>query len=222
MLGESVLRQDRLTGGGAGRAPLIPPLPVNLDASVALHRLEDAVRAFTDAPSTYSLPVCARMAVLYLPSLLGFTQIVPLVNEVHAAVGAGRRLVDRPGPKVYTGPCGAVVDDVECFEELWAGEGDVQIHCRVCGTTWNIQDRRDTALAAIGDQVTTAEHLSRALTNLDVHITRHDIRNWWGKGLITRCLDEHGRSFYRVGQVLTAWETMQGQGRGRRKTANIS
>ncbi|WP_422389925.1 hypothetical protein [Arthrobacter sp. N1] len=216
-----VMRQDRLTSGGPGRASTAPPLPVNFHAAGGLQRLFDATRAFTEAPpaAEHSLYMLARLAVLNLPNLLRFDELVLLANELAEAVTVARRMMDHNAPRVYTGPCGAIVEDVECFEELWAAEHDVQIHCRVCGTTWDIAARRRSALEAIAGQVETAEQISRALTSFQVQVTRDDIRYWWKKGLITRCVDEHGRATYRVGQVVDAWHTMQERGRGRKKPA---
>lgn len=222
-LQETAHRQDRMTVGGPGRGAKVPPLPVNLHASYALQRLFDATRAFSDAPvsSGHSLYMLARLGQLNLPNLLRFEQIVPLVNELHHAVTKARVIVDRPAELVYTGPCGGTTEGpdgfVECFEELWAGPHDVQIHCKVCGTTWGIQARRNAALAAIADLAVTPELLSRALTNYQIQVTRQDLHYWWRKGLITRCIDEHGRSTYRAGQVIDAWHVMQGRGRGRKK-----
>lgn len=198
---------------------MVPPLPVNLHASYALQRLFDATRAFSDAPGSagYSLYMLARLGQLNLPNLLRFEQVVPLVNELHGAVARARVIVDRSGDLVYTGPCGAIVEAVECFEELWAGPNDVQIHCRVCGTTWSVQARRENALAAMSHLVVTPELLSRALTNYKIQVTRQDLHYWWRKGLIVRCVDEFGRSTYRVGQVIEAWHVMQERGRGRKK-----
>jgi hypothetical protein len=213
-----VMRQDRLTvGGGPGRASSAPPLPVNLYAAGALQRLFDATRAFTEAPVTaqHSLSMLARLAVFNVPNLLRFEPLVPLANELAAAMGDARRMMDHQAPRVYTGPCGAFVESTECFEELWAGEGDVQIHCKVCGTTWDIAARRRSALDAIADQVVSPSEVSRALTNLEVQVTRQDLHYWWRKGLLMRCYDEQGRYSYRVGNVVDAWHTMQERGRGR-------
>lgn len=208
-----------MTIGGPGRGAKVPPLPVNLHASNALQRLFDATRAFSDAPITagYSLHMLARLGQLNLPNILRFEQVIPLVNELHQAVTKAHTIVDRPATLVYTGPCGTIIDDIECYEELWANPNDAQVHCKVCGTTWPVQARRDAALTAIAGMVATPELLSRALTNYQMKVTRQDLHYWWRKGLLTRCIDEHGRSSYRVGQVIDAWHVMQQRGRGRKK-----
>jgi len=114
------------------------------------------------------------------------------VTEVTMAVGQVRRVVDNPAERWYAGPC----DD--CSQDLYARAGALLVTCE-CGSTYDVQARRDWLLDQVTDRLATPAEISRALGTLaGVEVTTSVIRGLARRNRIR--IYEGGR--YRVGEVL--------------------
>lgn len=94
-------------------------------------------------------------------------------REILDAVRDARRVVDRPGERIYCGPC-------SCDEDLYARAGAVEVACRnpECGLVWGVADRRAYLLDAARDVEATAADICRALTRLGAEVTPATIRGY--------------------------------------------
>lgn len=116
--------------------------------------------------------------------------------------------IDSRPPQVYAGPCEV------CRRDLYAKEGAAEVECKLCHLTYQMEDRRDYLLNAVGDQLANAATIAGAVTNLGEDVTPEDIRKWAERGrLMAKGKDHRGRPLYRVGDVLELRKTMQRRGR---------
>lgn len=97
-----------------------------------------------------------------------------------------------------------------CTAELWADDRPV-VRCDTCGSTYEVQARRDSLLAEARDRTASVRVLARVVTTLggrDLGEARLDarIRTWAARGRLTavgaRVIDGHSRPVYRIGDVL--------------------
>ena len=107
------------------------------------------------------------------------------------------RVIDRPAPMKYAGPCNI------CRKDLYVREGAAQVECRPCGMVYDMAQRREWLLEAAEDRLERAAHIARAVTYLGSPISADRIRVWaMRKRLFPHAIDGMGRPLYRVGDVL--------------------
>lgn len=135
-------------------------------------------------------------------------------DEITAIVGAVERMVDRRADRAYLGTCGEWIDDGDgefdchqCNGQLYARPNAPTVTCRVCGTRFDVANRRAWMLTAAEDQLLTAPDLARALCGLHVTTRPQDslyasIRQWKARGRLAPHSRIDGRDVYRVGDVL--------------------
>jgi len=121
-----------------------------------------------------------------------------LVDEIGDAVEQVRRAVDLPPARVYCGPC------PDCSADLYTRPERAVVACRECGMRHDVEARRGTLLDAARDVEATAAEIARALPKLlGRELSANTLRTWARAGkLDKREPDEHGRSRYRVGDVI--------------------
>jgi ribosomal protein L37AE/L43A len=106
------------------------------------------------------------------------------------------RVIDRPAPLKYAGPCNV------CRKDLYAREGAAMVTCRPCGMDYDMDGRREWLLEAAEDRLERASLIAQAVTDLGSPISADRIRKWAQRGrLIPHATDGLGRPLYRVGDV---------------------
>lgn len=104
-----------------------------------------------------------------------YTEIVGAVNNI-------RRTIDIAPDIRFIGPCGSVLDDVECTDTLYAIEGSQTARCKTCGTTWDINERKQAATTQARYVAATSAFLSQTLAIRDEPLTPDRIRKWAYRG----------------------------------------
>jgi ribosomal protein L37AE/L43A len=106
------------------------------------------------------------------------------------------RVIDRPAPMKYAGPCNI------CRKDLYVREGAAMVECRPCGMTYDMDQRREYLLKCAEDRLERAAQIARAVTDLGSPISADRIRKWAERGrLLPHATDPRGRPLYRVGDV---------------------
>lgn len=124
------------------------------------------------------------------------------------------------------GGCGrehATIDAVLCSRPLWADADDHEVRCRDCGTTWDVEDRREIVLSEARERVATVDAIWRIVhqhVDDSIGYTRFAarVRTWRNRGLTrvedgqrvryvlrdhgTRVVDGQQVRAYLVGDVL--------------------
>lgn len=132
-----------------------------------------------------------------------------LCDEITDAIRRCWQVIDRAPDRMYAGPCSAVIDGVECTEQLYANPNKATVHCRTCSSVWWLWDRRQWLLEAIEDEQLTATEISQALPSwLDRPVTPAMIRGWVHRGRLTAVNQRwigprKAAAVYRVGDVLS-------------------
>ena len=129
-------------------------------------------------------------------------------DELGAAVGQVRRIIDRPAGRIYAGPCvrecgsegtGATL----CGADLYAGPGHQAVVCGACGASYDLDERREWMLARLHDQLLTAAEVARALSALGEPVTSSMIRGYAARQrIVPHGVDSVGRPLYRVDDVI--------------------
>ncbi|MDQ0241199.1 hypothetical protein [Arthrobacter bambusae] len=124
-----------------------------------------------------------------------YTEIVGAVNNI-------RRTIDIAPDIRFIGPCGSVLDDVECTDTLYAIEGSVTARCRTCGTTWDVDQRKQAATTQARYVAATSAFLSQTLAIRDEPLTPDRIRKWAYRGHLTPAgIGPRGHPTYIVAHV---------------------
>lgn len=137
----------------------------------------------------------ARWLLARLGDVLRMPELPALVGEFVALAAACERAIDRPGERVYVGPC-----DID-GRDLYAYPEAAFARCR-CGAEYDVYLRRQALLAEAEDVLLSAVDVSRALTALGVEVTSDRVRQWCSRGkLLPHPGPWGGRAVYRVGDV---------------------
>jgi hypothetical protein len=121
-----------------------------------------------------------------------------LVDEIGYAVKCARRAIDRPGDRIYAGPCD------QCETDLYTGHKANTVKCQACGAQYPIKERREWLLRGLREHLATAAEISQGIGDLyGQPINRKTINQWHRRNR----LKEHGRTregapLFKVGDVL--------------------
>jgi hypothetical protein len=189
-----------------------------------------AIRA---TPSDTPIPLPVRPV---LPAndrlVLWITAQHNLIRKAVWAPGAKRELAhllataqnaaERAQPKVFAGTCGfesahpdAPDEPIVCGAELYALPGDDEARCKVCGSTYAVQQWRAHGRTAAEYAILSAPELSRALGGYGLNIRPATIRQWATRKHLSRANpdhDEDGRpipAMYRLGDALDTYQRLQ-------------
>lgn len=172
------------------------PLPLNLGAVEAKHKLRDFLwswtaclwEAFGVRDTNGQLPKLAlRIDLVDLsrwllrhPTWIADHEAAEyLYKEIRGAVSKAFRAVDAAPDKVFIGPCSTEQDGFTCEQDVYAVRGRDNARCRTCGAEHVVSERRKVMAGAVAHQELTAEELSRALPEwLGVPVTSSQIRQW--------------------------------------------
>lgn len=126
------------------------------------------------------------------------------VDEICAAVGQARRVVDRPAERLYAGPC-------DCGLDLYARLDAAYVVCRADvhedgPLAWPVVERRRWLLESAEDVLASTTEISRALTRYAQPVTPSALRGYVARRRLAARGErvENGRiiPLYRLGDVL--------------------
>jgi hypothetical protein len=98
-------------------------------------------------------------------------------REITAAISDGRHAVDRPGDRIYAGPC-------TCGRDLYVRQGDQWAYCHAetdahdGPTAWPVDKMRVWMLGQVQDFIGTSTEVSAALSRLARPVTPAAIRGY--------------------------------------------
>lgn len=140
----------------------------------------------------------------YVTSISATESAGECFDEISAAVAAAHRAIDRPPGRMYIGPCGDVLNGVECDADIYITLGQAEACCPVCGATHEVERRRDRLQAQVRGILGTAAELARLLPwILDAAITRKRITYYAKLKMITP-RSVSGETMYQIGEVIDA------------------
>lgn len=205
-------RQDQLRapGGSVGKSTETPlpwndRVPEKLDAldeallrwarPVSRHLRLDALPhvphtrdpkdpARVPAAVTESL-LAARVLAEHLGVVRGLREAGDAYDEIVDAVTAARRVVDQPVTRKFLGICSAelVEGGLPCQNDLYAHPRRSMVRCAACGTTHDVEQRREVLLAAVHAQLVTYAEAERALPDLlGAPVKASTLRSWVSEG----------------------------------------
>lgn len=195
------------TGVGVASRSAERPLPVDLTAAEAARDLHNVLGTWardlaerTGAPLDVDDDV--NGAATWLLGHVSTMRTHPAADELHDeitdAIARAWRVVDRPAPRLFAGPCDL------CGSDLYGRPHAAILRCGQCGTEYDAAVRREWLLDQARDQLATPSTIARALPGLlGRAVTPAMIRGWAHRGrLAARPADTDGRPRYRVGDVI--------------------
>lgn len=120
------------------------------------------------------------------------------LDELRAAVARARRVVDRPPPRIYIGPCDY------CKAELFGREKAREVYCKPCDVTYDVNDRRDWLKRMLMERYATAAEIANGVGEvLGVQIDRKRINQWHTRGKLNPAFHtDNDNPVYRIGDVI--------------------
>ena len=132
-----------------------------------------------------------------------------LHQELTEALMDCDRATDRTAPRIFAGTCPTIENDQECGTPVYTPEGKTDARCATCGSTWDVTDWRERAMAAAGPATATARELSRILSDpiTAAMFPENKVAMWVRrKALRPIGYREDGRAVYQVRKVRRLWE----------------
>lgn len=125
------------------------------------------------------------------------------VDEITDAVATCRRVIDRRPDRWYAGPCTHEDDGEMCGADLYARHATGTVTCRVCGSEYDVAERRAWLLAEAEDRLADASTVARAVSWLGAEpLTPDRVWKWAERGRIA-VKGHHGkRPLYRIGDAI--------------------
>lgn len=213
-------RQARLSTGGPRARSSETPLPYHPTASSVANSLRGTLllaigtvagqRQLDKPAETVSTTEMADWLYLNIGEIAQAEAAGDLWRALTTAASRPRRVIDRPPPKRYVGPCD------KCFRDLYVPavvhSVDYMVDCQTpgCGARYQMNERRAWLLEQAYDRLLTAAEMSRAIRQLvpgdGATIDPSLIRKWAQRGRLTRYLphpkDDRKRPRYRVEEVI--------------------
>lgn len=200
--------QDRLGRAGGWPANDDQPLgyrPAPLEATERLTivlgywaaRYAAAFHA-AETPPADDPSACARWLRDALGAIRFADSAGDLLDQVHVVVRIAWRVVDRPAPRCYAGPC-------DCGADLYGDPTAPRLRCGGCGATFATGDRRAWVLDALREHLATAAEIAAGVGELyGEQINRKRINQWHHRGRLTERGVTLGAAdpLFRIGDVL--------------------
>lgn len=144
-----------------------------------------------------TMPAMAVWLIRHRAVLLGRHSAPEAVDGIREAIYRARRVIDRPGDRIYAGPCDT------CGADLLAKPGARTVICRPCSLIYDISPRRDWMYEQVEEMLGNASWVAAASTSLGHPISASAVRSLAKRGRIAaRGRDAMGNPAYRVGDVL--------------------
>lgn len=212
----TLTRQDRIgEPGGSGGRRAVEPLPYSPVASSVGWTLTNTITTWCrhvmeqrgEAVGAPQLGPGAADAARWLRKHVEWLRHRPeaaeAFGEIQYAVAQARITIDQRTPRWYAGPCGAPTEGGQCEADLHGFPGAAVIRCRVCGTEFDAEARKEWLLAAAEDTLAHAELIGRAAAALGVEISPADVRYYAASGqIVAHGVSRAGSAQYRFGDVM--------------------
>jgi hypothetical protein len=153
-------------GGTRTTADDVSPLPYDEAASRAIRTLKKLMKAGDLAEAARN----ARHLARFQPHLR-HPRVRDWSYQLSRAVRAGLRVIERPEPSVYYGPC------PQCADDLYGPRDWPVVSCE-CSYQKPADDHRKDALALGEDRWLTVGELVGAITSAGETVTRNQIGSW--------------------------------------------
>lgn len=131
-----------------------------------------------------------------------------LYGELSEAIQDAFRSIDIPkDTRVFLGKCGFEMNGEWCQHELYARPKTTEVTCSICGSEWVVEERLRYLRSIAEDEVLQIPALSRLLASLGFeNATEKAIRSKAQAGAFKAVEKQaHGRSWFRVGDVMDAF-----------------
>jgi hypothetical protein len=225
LVAELELTRSRQGRGGqltSGRSGGHSPLPFDPRASEARDELVNALttwaRVVVEHHDDFTGDGSATNVSRWLLRKVEFIRHQEWADECYrdilAAVRRAQHVIDRGrGDQFYTGPCRALLPDgTDCETEIYYSDDARTVTCPSCGFLWWVSDRREWMLLCADEQWLYAHRIADVLTVLGLPVTESAIRGYAHRGrLQARSIDDAGRPFYRVGDVIDIVRAISGE-----------
>lgn len=219
----TITRQSRTGGQQHGSRSADRPLVWNEHASTALTELTASLAAWSyeascveqderdllDFVYDQDTPELARWLARNYRNARRLDTAGDLHAEILDRITVATRAVDLPPEKKFLGICNTTRDDdsgggnTPCREDLYALPKQRWVTCKGCGENHDADQRRETLLADLEDQLIHAGLLASVIAGFGVPVVSDTIRSWAHRGrLPVKGRDQHRRPLYRVGDVL--------------------
>lgn len=206
----SAARMDVGTGTVGTSGHSAPIEPTNARAYDTGRTLNIILTGWTDTLGNRQ-PHAVKAATLLLTRIaeVRTKEWAPVLQEeLHDALAACRKSMDRGGPRMFAGFCPTETDGTECGTAVYAPEGRPEARCPKCKAAWDVTEWRGRALAAAGPATGTAAEISRMLSD---PITREalpqgTIRQWVNRGKLTPIGYRGERPVYQARKVRNLWD----------------
>lgn len=210
----TLARLDKMSGsagkvGGSGQVGT----PFKLEASEVGWILRNTISTWArDVAETYPhvtlTATTTAEAAEWMANLAGLLAEHPAADQMHSeitdAVEQVRRVVDRYAEKIRLGKCGAVVEGIKCYEDLYGVKDRETVHCRTCGTHHDAASRWESIRSAVRESLASAAEIAAAAVRIYGRpLNVKTIRTWANRGRIeTRGRNADGEPLHVVGEVL--------------------
>jgi hypothetical protein len=131
-----------------------------------------------------------------------------LHHDITRLVKDIRHVIDLAPERLFIGQCSAIVEGVECPEDLYARHDRATASCHTCGTEHDVTQRRKVLYDAAMNVHATGTEIARAMPKIfGMEVSADRIRTWRARGKI-RVVGRDGfdHPLYRIGDV---WELLR-------------
>lgn len=200
----AVTRQVRMTQP-AGGSPRDQRLPYNPAAAEIAYLLRTTVLSVVDTiahdqhdPTPDTWETIATYLAAVADRLTLTARGAEQIGELLYATAEARRVIDRPRPRRYAGPCPG------CGLDLTAPPHAVETVCPACDTAVDIGEQIEQMHGLLLGMVLPRDHaVHAAQTITGVTITRQDLHNWTRRGKLATAPHPRHQVAYRVADLAT-------------------
>jgi hypothetical protein len=161
--------------------------------------------ATIDGVTTDTIQAMAITLLRNIPRIRQREDAPDILATITAATRDAQRVIDRPPPRVYAGPCPHIHDDgAPCGTDLLAEPGRSIAYCRTCGEASVIAERQEAMRDALRGYLYTSTEMSKVLVGLGCpNVTSAVVRGLvYRRRIVSKGVDQSGHALYRVGDVL--------------------
>lgn len=144
-----------------------------------------------ELPGNDTPPAMARWLLSHVEWLRHHRAGHEAVEEITSVVRQVRKAIDRPGPRIYVGPCG------ECSTDMYGRPDSLSVKCRNCGEESDVNERWAWMLAQVNGKLVTAKEGAVLLSRFGLPVQQKTIDKWWERKRVTdHGHDAEGRRLY--------------------------
>jgi hypothetical protein len=200
-LADAIIGDTRMGDGGRRTGSDEAPLKVNLKASRIADDIHTSLKTrIADICETRAIPnpalrssvQMAQWLANNIPAITAHETAGHIYTQIHAHITAIEKVINRPIPPRYAGPCPTIVTDPdthrkrECGTRLMAPRHASQVRCRECKTEHDVERIISRLLANVDHWRFTREELTGSRTGdwtgimglLDEPVSKSTFHKW--------------------------------------------